>query len=142
MLKFFPHALAVFVLTVFYAALHADTATLYLLNGTVVRGEIVDRSTKFIQVKTPSSLVRVKTSQLMPISRAQLKLPSEIEKEDANSPEMEAIITQMEKLVAENDVLKKEIETLKAQLGKNVVEAASPTGATPAAPAEGPSSKR
>ena len=112
----------------------ADTATLYLLNGTTVRGEIVDRSTREVQLKTPSGVVKVKTAKLMPISRAQLKLPAEVEKDETGNLEMEAVITQMEKLLAENESLKQQLEVLKNQLAKTSPELVSP--------AEGPTAKR
>ncbi len=116
-------------LTLSLHPVHADSATLYLLDGTVVRGEIVDRSGKIIQIKTPSGVVGVRTSKLMPISRAQLKLPAEVEKDEEATPEMEALIAQIEKLVTENDALKKEIAALKNQHA---------TSNEPATPAEGP----
>ena len=121
------------VLVVLTISASADIATLYLLNGTSVRGEIVDRSGKSVQLKTASGLVKLKTANLMPISRQQLKLPAEVEKEDVISADSEALLTQMEKLVAENAALKQELNTLKAQLAKM-----SPAADEIKAPAEGP----
>ncbi len=124
-------------LAVFTNVAPAATTTLYLLNGTSVRGEIVDRSAKNIDLKTASGIVKIKTARLMPISRQQLKLPDEIEKDDEIKPEVDAVLTQMEKLLAENAELKKQVETLKSQLEK-----LSPLAVEPKAPAEGPGLRR
>jgi transcriptional regulator of aromatic amino acid metabolism len=110
-----PAAVASFLLV---SSGFAETTILYLLNGTVVRGEIVERSAKLVKLKTSSGVTKVKTATLMPISRQQLKLPAEIEKEEMTSPETEALLGQMEKLVAENEALKKQIAELQAQLEK------------------------
>jgi hypothetical protein len=132
-----------FILVVLATNAGADTMTLYLLNGTSVRGEVVDRSAKNISVKTPSGVVKLKTAKLMPVSRQQLRLPTEVEKEEpapvapaasgASTAETETLLTQMEILLAENAALKQQVEALKAQLTK-----AAPLAAELKAPAEGP----
>ena len=126
-------ALALAVLT---GVAGADTTTLYLLNGTSVRGEIVARSAKNIDLKTASGVAKIKTARLMPVSRQQLKLPAEVEKDD-DKPEVDAVLTQMEKLLAENAELKKQVEILKGQIQKM-----SPLAIEPKAPAEGPAAGR
>jgi hypothetical protein len=111
----------------------ADSTALYLLDGTIVRGEIVDRDAQSIQMKTPKGVVKVKTTGLRPISRQQLKLGPEDPK--TSTPEMEALLAQMEKVIAENASLKQQVASLKHQLAQppNPIEAASP--------AEGPAAK-
>jgi hypothetical protein len=126
----FSYSIFAICLVSFFNVARADTTTLYLLNGTIVRGEIVDRSGREVQMKTPSGVVKIKTSRLMPISRAQLKLPAEIDKEDVDKPEMEALLAQMERLLAENESLRQQLATLQIQLAKVV--------SNPTAPGEGP----
>ncbi|MEO7933265.1 MAG: hypothetical protein ABIT76_08925 [Chthoniobacterales bacterium] len=111
----------------------ADSTALYLLDGTVVRGEIVDRDAQSVQMKTPKGVVKVKTAGLRPISRQQLKLAPEEEK--TSTPEMEALLAQMEKVIAENASLKQQVESLKRQLAKPV------SAVQVASPAEGPAAK-
>ena len=121
-------------LAVLSSVASADTTTLYLLNGTSVRGEIVDRSAKNIDLKTASGVVKIKTARLMPVSRQQLKLPAEVEKDD-DKPEVDAVLTQMEKLLAENAELRKQVETLTDQLQKQsslALEPKAPAGSSAA----------
>ncbi len=101
----------------------ADSTVLYLLNGTVVRGEIVDRDAQTVQMKTPKGVVKVRTASLRPISRQQLKLAPEEAK--TSTPEMEALLVQMEKVIAENASLKQQVESLKRLL-TNPSEVSSP----------------
>ncbi len=107
-----------------------DSTALYLLDGTVVRGQIVDRDAQTVQMKTPKGVVKVRTASLRPISRQQLKLSPEEAK--TSTPEMEAVLAQMEKVIAENQSLKQEVESLKRQLS-DPLEVSSP--------AEGPAFK-
>ena len=102
------------------ASLQAGPVTLYLKDGTVVRGTISARSATSISVETDKGTRTLVPEALQPISQQQLRFDTteEVLRPADEAVKVEAILEQMEKLLAENEVLKKRIVELETRLGK------------------------
>lgn len=98
--------------------LQAGNITLYLMDGGVVRGEIVDRSASAITLKTEKGTKTVNLDTLQPVSQQQLRFDAGIApvKSEDEIVKVEVVLEQMEKLLSENEALKKRIAELEARL--------------------------
>ena len=88
----------------------AADSTLNLLDGTAVRSQLMDRPIEAVHGKTAKG-TPVRSSTALP---AQMRAPVETGKDrpSTHSVEMDAVFSQMEKLVTENESLKKQLAAL------------------------------